>query len=127
MLFMLYYVMYDIAYIVTTTFNAKMETTKAQVIVLIDPFIRIPLIIFVSLNQLPNDLAYAYVFAAMGVMLTSLFLIKRSKIKWKKPTLFRSYLKFALPLSLISIAGAVINNLDKILIGYFDMPGNVAY
>jgi O-antigen/teichoic acid export membrane protein len=89
--------------------------------------IRVPLIIFVSLNHMSDGLAYAYVFAAMGVLLLSLFLLKRSSIRWTKPTLFRSYLKFALPLSIIAIASAATNNLDKILIGYFDVPASVAY
>ena len=127
-LFVLYYVMYDISTVVISTYTARMETTKSQLIALTDPLIRIPLIIFVSINRLTTtDLAFAYVFAALGVLLVSIFLLKRGRIRWTKPTLFRSYLKFALPISLISIAGAVTSNLDKILIGFFDTPGNVAY
>ena len=127
-LFVLYYVMYDFAYVVIYTYNARMETTKSQLIFLIDPLIRVPLIIFVSINHLTSvDLAYAYVFAALGVMLVSALFLKRSSFHWKRPTLFRSYIKFALPLTLIAIAGAITLNLDKILIGYFDSPGDVAY
>lgn len=127
-LFVLYYLMYDLTNVVTATYNARMETTKSQAIALTDPLIRVPLIIFVSVNHLEAlDLAYAYVFASLGVLLVSLYFLKRGSIKWKKPTLYRSYLKFALPLSIISIAGAITGNLDKILIGYFDTPGNVAY
>ena len=73
------------------------------------------------------DLAFAYVFASLGVLLVSAYLLSRGSFRWKRPTLFRSYLKFALPLSMIAIAGAVTLNLDKILIGYFDAPGDVAY
>jgi O-antigen/teichoic acid export membrane protein len=126
-LFMLYYIMYDLSTIVTTTFTAKMETAKTQIVALIDPLVRVPLIVFIAFNHLSDYLAYAYVFASIGVLLISLFLLKRNDIKWIRPTLFRSYLKFALPLAVISIAGAVTVNLDKILIGYFDSPGNVAY
>jgi O-antigen/teichoic acid export membrane protein len=126
-LFILYFVMYDLSTIVTYTFTAKMQTTKSQIVALVDPFIRVPLLIFVSLNHMADSLVYAYVFAAMGVLLVSLFLLNRGEIKWKKPTLFRSYIKFALPLSLIAIAGAMTANLDKVLIGYFDSLGNVAY
>ncbi len=127
-LFVLYFVMYDVATVAIFTYNARMETTKSQLIAMADPLIRVPLVIFVSVNRLTTtDLAYAYVLAMFGVMLTAIFLIKRGSFRWKKPTLFRSYLKFALPISLISIAGAVTLNLDKILIGYFDTPGNVAY
>jgi O-antigen/teichoic acid export membrane protein len=127
LLFVLYYVMYDLSTIVTTTFTAKMETAKAQIVVMIDPFVRIPLILFISFNHLSDYLAYAYVLASIAVLVVSLILLKRNDIGWKRPTLFRSYLKFALPLSIISIAGAVTSNLDKVLIGYFDSPGDVAY
>ncbi len=127
-LFVLYFIMYDVASVATLTFTARMETTKAQLIALMDPMIRIPLIIFISVNRLTTtDLAYAYVFAALGILLVSTFLLKRGSFRWTKPTLFRSYLKFALPISIVAIAGAVTLNLDKILIGYFDTAGNVAY
>ena len=113
-LFLLYFIMYDLSYIVIFTFEAKMQTTRAQLILMLDPLIRVPLIIFISLNHLADDIAYAYVLASIGVLLFSLFLVKRSELRWVRPTLFRSYLKFALPLSLIAIAGAVTDNLDKI-------------
>ncbi len=127
-LFLLYFVMYDVATVAIFTYNARMETTKSQLITMVDPLIRVPLVIFVCVNHLTiTDLAYAYVFAMLGVMIVAIFLLKRGSFRWKKPTLFRSYLKFALPISLISIAGAITLNLDKILIGYFDTPANVAY
>lgn len=127
-LFVLYYVMYDLANVVITTYIARMETTKSQLIALTDPAIRVPLIIFISINHMTQvDLAYAYVFAALGVLLVSLFLLYRGRIRWKRPTLFRSYFKFALPIMFISIASSITGNLDKILIGYFDTTGNVAY
>ncbi len=127
-LFVLYYVMYDLANVVTMTYIARMETTKSQLIALTDPVIRVPLIIFISINHMTQlDLAFAYVFAALGVLLVSVFLLFRGRVRWKRPTLFRSYLKFALPITFISVANAITGNLDKILIGYFDTPGNVAY
>ena len=54
-----------------------------------------------------TELAYAYVFASFAVLLVSLLPSEAGTLRWKKPTLFRSYLKFALPISLISIAGAI--------------------
>lgn len=127
-LFVLYYVMYDFAYVVVHTYNARMETTKSQLILLTDPLIRVPLIVFVSINRLSTiDLAYCYVLAALGVLLVSALFLRRGTFRWKRPTLFNSYLKFAIPLALVSIAGAVTLNLDKILIGVFDSAGDVAY
>lgn len=127
-LFLLYYILYDISYIATTTFAARMEAAKGQLVWLIDPVIRIPLIIFVSVSHLTiNELAYAFVLASVGVVVLSMFFLRRDNFHWKKPTLYRSYLQFALPLSVIAIAGAITLNLDKIFIGYFDNAGSVAY
>ena len=71
--FVLYYVMYDLANVVTMTYIARMETTKSQLIALTDPAIRVPLIIFISINHMTQlDLAFAYVFAALGVLLVAI-------------------------------------------------------
>ncbi len=127
-LFLLYWVMYDLAHVVVQTYNGRRETTKAQMILLTDPLIRVPFIIFISINHGSTfELAFSYVFASFAVLLVALFFMRRGTLRWKKPTLFRSYIKFALPISLISIAGAITVNLDKILIGVFDSPANVAF
>ncbi|MGD0817152.1 MAG: flippase [Methanomassiliicoccales archaeon] len=127
-LFVLYYVMYDIASVAIQTFTARMETAKAQLVGIVDPLIRIPLIVFVSINHMTaNELAYAFVLAALGVLITSILLFRRDRFHWKKPTLFGTYIKFAMPIALITIAGAITMNLDKIMIGFFDSPGSVAY
>ena len=83
-LFVLYFVMYDLSSIAVNTFTAKMETTKTQLVALIDPFIRVPLVVLISVNRLPSDLAYGYVFAAMGVMLLSLFLLKKKRLQMEE-------------------------------------------
>jgi len=52
LLFVLYYIMYDLSTIVTVTFTAKMETAKSQIVALVDPLVRVPLIIFIAFNHL---------------------------------------------------------------------------
>lgn len=75
MLFVLYYILYDVASIATLTFIARMETTKAELVALMDPLIRVPLIMFVAINHLSIiNLAYAFVFSALGVLLAGTFL-----------------------------------------------------
>jgi O-antigen/teichoic acid export membrane protein len=128
LLFLLYFVYYDIATIATTTFDARVETAKTQLSVLVDPLIRIPLVVFVSINRLSTvHLAYAYVLSGLGVAIVSLVLLSRERVRWCKPTLFRSYLKFAFPIALISVMGAISSNADKLLIGFFWSDADVGY
>ncbi|MCG7844140.1 MAG: flippase [Methanomassiliicoccales archaeon] len=120
LLFILYQVLYNLSSIATITFQAKMEMAKMPLVTMIDPLVRVPLVIFVSLNRMGiMELAFTYVIAAIAVSLSALFLLFRDKIKWKRPTLLRSYYKFALPLLVITIISAVSGNMDRLLIGFF--------
>lgn len=120
LLFILYQVLYDLSSIATNTFQAKMEMAKMPLVTLIDPLVRVPLVIFVSLNYMGvMELAYTYVIAALAVVLMAIYLLFRDKVKWKRPVLLRSYYKFALPLLVVTIISAGSANLDKLLIGFF--------
>jgi len=120
LLFVLYQVLYDLSSIATTTFQARMEMAKMPLVTLVDPLIRVPLIIFVSLNYMGVvELSIAYVFGAVAVFIAALYLMLREKIKWTRPVLLRSYFNFALPLLIITIIGAVSGSADKLLITFF--------
>jgi len=128
LLFILYYVYYDIAGIATATFDAKVETASTQLSMLMDPIIRVPLVVFVSINRLSTvHLAYAYVLAGLGVAIIGLVLLSRKKVHLCKPTLIRSYLSFAFPIALVSVMGAISGNADKLLIGLFWSDAQVGY
>lgn len=120
MLFVLYSVFYDLASIATTTFDGRVETAKTQISVIMDPLIRIPLIAIVSINRLDATyLAYVYVLGGLAVAIVSLTILMKGRYRFVKPTLFKSYIKFAFPIALISIMGAISANADKLLIGLF--------
>ncbi len=120
LLFVLYQVLYDLSSIATTTFQARMEMAKMPLVTLIDPFVRVPLIIFVSLNRMGVlELSITYIFGAVAVVLTAAYLISRENIRWRRPTLLRSYYTFALPLILITVVSAVSGSADKLLITAF--------
>ena len=128
LLFILYFVFYDIAGIATATFDARVETARTQISLFFDPLIRIPLIVFVSINRLSAvHLAYAFVLGGMGVVIISLLLLSKYRIRFRKPTLFRSYLKFAFPIAIVSVMGAISANADKLLIGFFWSDPDVGY
>jgi O-antigen/teichoic acid export membrane protein len=127
-LFLLYYAMADMANIVTDTYLGTMETAKCQLINLVTPLVRAPLIVFLALTHMGAiDIAYAYVVSAMAMLFVAWLFLRRDRIKWQRPTLFRSYYAFALPVALIVVMAALTSNLDKIFIGLFGSNEEVGY
>lgn len=126
MLFILYQVLYDLSSIATTTFQARLEMAKMPLVTLADPLIRVPLVAFVALNRMGvMELSVAYMFGAVAVFATSVYLIFREKVRWTRPVLFRSYLTFALPLMVITLVSAGSANADRLLITFFWNPDDV--
>ncbi len=128
LLFIVYYVFYDLANIAWTTYQAKLESSKNQLIIMVDPLIRLPLVVLIALFGLGAfQIAVAYAAGGIAMVLLGIWFMRRDKVKWTKPTLFRSYLKFALPVTAINVFGSVSWNLDKIFIGWFGTVEEVGY
>lgn len=120
LLFIVYQVLFDISSIATTTFQARLEMAKMPLVTLIDPLVRVPLIMVVSLGYMGVfELSMTYVAGAVAVLLLAVLLLLREKITWKRPVLLRSYYTFALPLIIISIVSTVSGQADKLIIGAF--------
>lgn len=128
LLFILYYVFYDIASIAMVTFDARQETAKTQSSYMIDPLLRLPLIAIFSLSGMGVvSIVAAYLIGGFGLMIFSLYLLSREKIVWKKPRLMRYYASFALPYALVTTMSSISPNLDKILLGVFWTNVEVGY
>jgi len=127
-LFILYVVFFDIAQIAVMTYNARMEIAKSQISAMMEVLIRVPLVVFVSINRMSDvALAYTYVLAGLGLAVFALLLLLRESIEWKRPTLFRAYIAFAIPISTILIMTTLANNIDKLFIGGFWSAELVGY
>ncbi len=119
-LFIVYQVLYDLSSIATATFQARMEMAKMPLATLIEPLVRVPLVIFVALNYMGvMELTLAYLVGAAVVFVTSMYLLLREGIRWTRPVLLRSYYTFALPLLIITVISTVSGNADKLLITFF--------
>ncbi|MCU0861575.1 MAG: flippase [Methanomassiliicoccales archaeon] len=128
MLFVLYSVFYNISSIFWTTYEGRMEAVKSQLLTLAEPLSRTPLMILVAVGGLGAvPLAYTYVVGGIVIAVVGIALISRENIHWKKPTLFRDYLKYALPISFITVFGTVSWNLDKLVIEAFESTTDVAF
>jgi O-antigen/teichoic acid export membrane protein len=127
-LFVLYQVLCDLSLIATITFTARTEAVKSQLILLIDPVIRVPIIIIVCLfkgNEF--EIAISYALAGIAVFSMALALIWSGEYHWTKPTLFRPYLRFALPLIVSMVITTLAYSIDKIFIRAFWGNTEVAY
>jgi O-antigen/teichoic acid export membrane protein len=118
LLFLLYTVMYNIAGIIINHYSATMEQAKAQIVTLFDPLVRVPLIAIIALGGgSAIQIAFAYVAAALSIMIFALVFIYRDHVHWKRPTLYRPYFKFAAPLMLVGVAATLAGSIDKIILG----------
>ena len=127
-LFLLFYILYDIAAVAIATYTSTMEVAKAQIIVLANPLIRVPLIVVFAMAGLGAiEVAYAYVLAGIATLVVGFAFLNRDGVHWSRPTLIKSYWSFALPLSLIGAAGVIVISLDKLVIGFFYDQNEVAY
>jgi O-antigen/teichoic acid export membrane protein len=119
-LFVVYQVLLDLSSIATITFQARMEMAKMPLVVLIDPLVRVPVVIFVAIGRMGVlELSLTYLIGAVAMVAVSAYLLMREKVKWRRPTLLRSYYTFALPLILITVVSAVSGSADKLLITAF--------
>jgi O-antigen/teichoic acid export membrane protein len=127
-IFILYQVLYCVSTIATTTYTGTLETFKSRVILLADPFVRVPLVILLAFFA-PGTmtLAYTYVLGSLAVAVVALLFIRRDRFKWQRPTLYRSYLKFATPLILVTVISTVTIYLATVLIGLFGAKSDVAF
>jgi len=127
-LFLLYFVFLDIGNITLVTYYAEIKTALAEFLSIIEPFVRVPLVIIVSVQGLGSfEVALAYVagagaFALMGIVV----LIKRG-FRFGSPTLLRSYLLFSIPMGAYAVVTIISVNLDKILLGLWWGTTEVGY
>ncbi len=103
-LFVLYYVFYDLASIAIVTYYGKLEIAKAQIIILADPLIRVPLIIIIAVGGGGViQLASAYVISGILIVLVAFVFLLRDGSIGRRWILIRPYFHFALPLALVTV------------------------
>lgn len=114
-----YYILLALARNFITTYRAKMEIALAQFPIFIEAFVRtFAIAYFVMFKYHALWIVYTYVIGGFAMFLSSYFFFKEPIGKPSKEYFF-SYLKFAIPVSLVSVSLVVMTNLDKVLIQLF--------
>ena len=128
LIFIGYYVFYDLAGIALYTFDAKMQSAKSLAIYLADPIVRVPFVILVAMNRMSiYDYALTYLIGSISIFLVAMYLLTKARIKWKRPTLYRKFMTFAAPLALASIFTVAWNNITPFVLGVFGSNVDVSY
>lgn len=120
LMFILYYALLDLSTIASHTFTARQEMAKLPLVTMTDPLVRVPLVAIGSVLTVSIiELSLAYLASAVAILTVASWLLLREKIKWKKPTLIRSYAMFTAPLVVLSLVGVANSYMDKLLLGVF--------
>ncbi len=153
LVFIVYYIFYNIQSIPITTFNGTGEIAKLQLTSMTENSLKIPLTIIVALAGVSlvslgspvhwpafleplrhfiashpvGSLAMTYVFGMVASCVVGFWLLR--KYPWKRPNreLASSYFVFALPTLLVSVVVTISTNIDKLFIGYFWTNTEVGY
>ncbi len=125
---LVFQVLGDLTTIATTTFDARVQTAKSQLVFFCDPLVRLPFLVFVLLNGMgASGVSFAYLAGGISASVVALFLISRERIVWQKPKLIHSYAKWAIPILTVLVAGGILVQLAPTMIGFFWPKSDVAY
>jgi len=124
---MAYHIILQISSIGLFTLSAKIRTFKHQMPQLIGSIIQLIMtIIVVLLTDSAYLLGLTFVVGALANMLVSLFFIRLFPIKKPSLDLFKDYVKFAIPIFVISILAVLPINIDRVMIELFWNPESVS-
>jgi len=119
-IFILYYAVLGIASVPLATYSARRETAKQQLPGMIEPLVRVPIIIIVALGAFGVfALAGAWLLGVVALMIVSLILFRKYPIGKFDRGLFRQYKNFAAPIAISSSVRVLNSYVDKIMLQLF--------
>lgn len=114
-----YFVVLNLAKNFTLTYRAKMEIALAQIPFFVEAFARTAAtVLFVFLGYDVLWIVYTYVVGGAAFLLTSAYFF-REPIGKPNREYASLYIKFAIPLAIVSVSFIIMTNIDKVLIQLF--------
>lgn len=118
-IFIVYYAVWDIRSILTVTFDARLETGKSSIVIIVESVVRSAILIALALMQASVDvLSLAYIIGMVIAAITSLALCRNIGVRLVRPTMFKEYVKYTAPLVISSLTLLIVEALDKVMIGF---------
>lgn len=117
--FIVYYAVWDLRSIYTVTFDARLESGKSSIVIILESVIRSVLLIILALKQVSADtLSLAYLTGMILAMVSTLWLSRNINLKFVRPTMVKEYAIFAAPLVISSLVLMAMEALDRVVIGF---------
>ena len=128
LILLVYQVLHELTMIATTTYDARVQTAKSQLVVICNPLVRAPLLIFFLIGGMnATGVAYCYLAGGVAAIAVASYRISRESIVWQRPTMIRSYWSWAAPMVAVVVAAAIHAQLSTTTIGLFWPKSDVAY
>ncbi len=126
--FVVYYLVYNIQTALTVSFDGRMENGKSSLILAIEYLVRSVILIVLAVMCVdPSTLSSAYLAGIAVSMVASLVMLRHTGLRLVRPVFVRRYATFAAPLAFSIMAIAIIEYLDKVLIGFYHGSMEVGY
>ena len=126
--FVAYYLLYNIQTALTVSYDGRMENGKSSIALTIEYLVRSVLLIILALSGAdPSTLSSAYLVGIIISMASCLMMLRNTGLRLVRPTFVKTYANFAAPLAFSIMAIAIIEYLDKVLIGLYHNSMEVGY
>lgn len=127
-IFMVYYLIYNIQTALTVTYDGRLENGKSSIALGIEYLVRSIVLIVLALMYVDaSTLSTAYLIGIAFSMVASLLMLRNTKLRFVRPVFVKKYAKFAAPLAFSIMAIAIIEYLDKVMIGIFQSSLEVGF
>ena len=127
-LFLFFQIFYDIANMFITHYISRSDIRKAILVIVIEPIIRVPLIIFVCIFSMGLfQIACTYLVSELISIIIAYILLKNENIDYSTKPDFSLYFSFASSLMIITAISSVTINFEKFTVGIFSNEVEVAY
>lgn len=118
--FMVYFLMYNIQTALTITFDGRLESGKSSLALTVEYTVRSVILIVLALMGVDAvTLCTAYVVGIVVSVCATLLMLRNTGLRLRRPTLIGKYAAFAAPLAISIMSIAFIEYLDKVLIGIY--------
>lgn len=119
MVFVLYYLVWDLQTVMTYTLDGRGENGKTSLISMVEFLSRAVILIILALNQVSAlVLSFGYVFGIIVSVVSCIWLFRRERPHLCRPEYLREYVKFTAPIAVSMLMVTVVEYMDKVIIGF---------
>ena len=128
LVFIVFYTIWDVRSILTTTFDARLESGKASIVLITETVIRSLILVVLAYMQVDAViLSTAYLTGMIFAAIMALVLTRNVGLRFVRPTMLKEYARYSAPLVIATFVLMTVESLDKVLIGFSSGTMEVGY